>query len=172
MNVIQTLKLWLTGSLVAQTVKNLPATQANWVRSLGQEDPLEKKMTTHSSILAWRIPGTEKPGGLQPIRWKGVRHDWATITFTFVTITYMLKHSPSLTSISFSLQMAESSVLFMVTVQSDDFQSLVVAVAPPGSTELAYLKVKNEYLYLQFLPSWLWSTESISLSLATTNNWA
>ena len=155
---------------MAQRVKNLPARQANWVRSLGQEDPLEKKMITHSSILAWRIPRTEKPGGLQPIRWKGVRHDWATITFTFVTITYMLKHSPSLTSISFSLRMAESSVLFMVTLQSNHFQSLVVAVAPPGSTELAYLKVKHEYLYLQFLPSWFWSAESISLSLVTTKN--
>ena len=47
------------------TVKNLPAMQETQVRSLGQEDPLEKGMTTHSSILAWRIPWTEKPGGLQ-----------------------------------------------------------------------------------------------------------
>ena len=57
-------------SLVAQTVKNLPAMWENWVRSLGQEDPLEKAMCTHSSILAWRIPWTEKPGGLQSIRCK------------------------------------------------------------------------------------------------------
>ena len=46
-------------------VKNLPATQETWVRSLGQEDPLEKGMAAHSSILAWRIPWTEEPGGLQ-----------------------------------------------------------------------------------------------------------
>ena len=46
-------------------VKNLPAMQETQVRSLGQEDPLEKGMGTHSSILAWRIPWTEKPGGLQ-----------------------------------------------------------------------------------------------------------
>ena len=52
-------------SLIAQSVKNLPAMQETWVRSLGQEDPLEKEMATHSSILAWRIPGTEEPGGLQ-----------------------------------------------------------------------------------------------------------
>ena len=52
-------------SLVAQSVKNLPAMQETWVRSLGQEDPLEKGMATHSSILAWRIPWTEEPGGLQ-----------------------------------------------------------------------------------------------------------
>ena len=51
--------------LVAQTVKNLPATQETWVRSLGWEDPPEEGMATHSSILAWRIPWTEEPGGLQ-----------------------------------------------------------------------------------------------------------
>ena len=51
-------------SLVAQTVKNLPAMQETPVRSLGQEDALEKGVATHSSILAWRIPWTEEPGGL------------------------------------------------------------------------------------------------------------
>ena len=50
---------------MAQTVKNLPAMREIWVRSLGQEDPLEKGMATHSNILAWRIPWTEEPGGLQ-----------------------------------------------------------------------------------------------------------
>ena len=52
-------------SLVTQTVKNLPAMQETSVRSLGWEDPLKKGMATHSSILAWRIPQTEEPGGLQ-----------------------------------------------------------------------------------------------------------
>ena len=51
-------------------VKILPAVQEIWVRSLGQEDPLEKGMTIHSSILAWRIPWTEEPGGLQTMRSK------------------------------------------------------------------------------------------------------
>ena len=46
-------------------VKNLPAMQETWVRSLGQEDPLEEGMATHTSILAWKIPWTEEPGGLQ-----------------------------------------------------------------------------------------------------------
>ena len=50
---------------VAQTVKNPPAVQETWVRSLGQEDPLGKEMATRSSIFAWRIPWTEEPGGLQ-----------------------------------------------------------------------------------------------------------
>ena len=55
-------------SLVAQRVKCLPAMQETWVRSLGQEDPLEKEMATHSSILAWGIPWTEEPGGLHSPR--------------------------------------------------------------------------------------------------------
>ena len=58
-------------SLVAQMVKNLPAVQETWVRSLGQEDPLEKGMAAHSSILAWRIPWTEEPGRLQSIGSQG-----------------------------------------------------------------------------------------------------
>ena len=49
---------------MAQTVKNLPEMQETWVPSLGLEDPLEKGMATHSSILVWRIPGTEEPGGV------------------------------------------------------------------------------------------------------------
>ena len=58
--------LWNEGaSLVTQMVKNLPAMLEIWVRSLGWENPLEKGMATHSSILAWRITRTEEPGGLQ-----------------------------------------------------------------------------------------------------------
>ena len=49
---------------MAQMVKRLPAMRETWVRSLGREDPLDKEMATHSSILAWEIPWTEKPGGL------------------------------------------------------------------------------------------------------------
>ena len=55
----------VSASLVAQMVKNLPAIQETWVQSLGQEDSLEKEMTTHSSLLAWEIAWTEEPGGLQ-----------------------------------------------------------------------------------------------------------
>ena len=51
--------------MVVQMVKNLPALQETWVQSLSWEDPLEKEMATHSSILAWEIPWTEEPGGLQ-----------------------------------------------------------------------------------------------------------
>ena len=52
---------------MAQAVKNLPAMQDTWVQSLGWEDPLEKEMATHSSILAWEIPWTEEPGGLRTV---------------------------------------------------------------------------------------------------------
>ena len=86
-------------SLVAQRLKCLPAMQETWVRSLGREDPLEKEVATHSSILAWRIPWMKEPGGLQSTGSHRVRHDWATslsllcewvqintFTFTFVCV--------------------------------------------------------------------------------------
>ena len=60
------------------TVKNLPAMQETWVRSLGQEDPLEKEMVTDSSILACSIPWTEEPGGLQSLGSQRIGHDLAT----------------------------------------------------------------------------------------------
>ena len=70
--------------MVAQMVKNLPEMQETWVQSLGQKVPLEKEMATHSSLLAWRIPWTREPGGLQSIWLQRVRHDRATNTFTFI----------------------------------------------------------------------------------------
>ena len=69
-------------SLVAQMVKNLPAMQETRVWSLDQEDPLEKGMATHSSILAWEIPWTEEPGRLQCMGSQTVGHDWTTNTHT------------------------------------------------------------------------------------------
>ena len=60
---------------MASMVKNLPVMQETWVQSLGWEDPLEKGMATHSSILAWRILWTEEPGGLQSMGSQGVRYD-------------------------------------------------------------------------------------------------
>ena len=85
---------WLDGSLTrwtclskfwelvmdkeAQRLKRLPPMRETWVRSLGREDPLEKEMATHSSILAWRIPWTEEPGRLQSTGSQRVGHDWVT----------------------------------------------------------------------------------------------
>ena len=65
-------------SLVARTIKNLPAMKETWDQFLGWEDSLEKGMATHSSILAWRIPWTEEPGGLQSIGSRRFGHDLAT----------------------------------------------------------------------------------------------
>ena len=70
-------------TLVAQQVKNLPAMQETWVESLGQEDPLEKGMATHSSILACRICGQRSLGRLTSIRSQRVGHNWRTNTFTY-----------------------------------------------------------------------------------------
>ena len=69
---------WVLGSmtsLVAQMVKHLPTMWEPWVRSLGQEDPLEKAMATHSSTLAWKIPWTEEPGRLQSMGLQRVGHN-------------------------------------------------------------------------------------------------
>ena len=60
---------------MTQIAKNLPAMQENWVQSLGWENPLEEGTSTHSSILAWRIPWTEEPGGLPSMESQRVGHD-------------------------------------------------------------------------------------------------
>ena len=70
------------GSLVAQKVKNLPAMQEIWVQSLGWKDPLEKEMATHSNVLAWRIPWSEEPDGLQSMGLQRVINNRATNTHT------------------------------------------------------------------------------------------
>ena len=62
-------------------VKNLPAVRETWLGSLGREDPLEKAMAAATSILAWRIPWTEEPGGLHSVGSQRVGHDRATLTF-------------------------------------------------------------------------------------------
>ena len=65
----------MLATLVAQTVKNVPAVQETRVQSLNWEDPLEKEMATHSNVFAWRILWTDDPGGLQSMGSKRVRHD-------------------------------------------------------------------------------------------------
>ena len=73
-------------SLVAQMVKTLPAMQETWVQSLAWDDPLEKEIETHSSILAWRISWTEESGGLQSMVLQRIRQNWATNSFTFTIV--------------------------------------------------------------------------------------
>ena len=73
----------------AQRLKRLPAMQETWVQSLGQEDPLEKEMATHSSILAWRIPWTEEPDRLQSMELQS--QTWLSdFTFTFKTELFVI----------------------------------------------------------------------------------
>ena len=80
----------LHASLVAQRLKCLPAMRETWVRFLGQEDPLEKEMATHSSTLAWRIPWTEELGGLQSMGSQRVGHDWATsLTHSLIVCVFI-----------------------------------------------------------------------------------
>ena len=74
----------LKPQLVAQMVKNLPAMWDTWVQSLGGKDPLEREMATYSSVLAWEIPWTEDPGGLQSTGSQRVGPNRVTNTFTFI----------------------------------------------------------------------------------------
>ena len=74
-NICDTRLRVFVASLRAQSVKNLPAMQEIQVQFLGQEDPMEKELATHSSILAWRIPWTEEPSRLQSMGSQGVGHD-------------------------------------------------------------------------------------------------
>ena len=83
----------LTASLVTQMVKNLPAMQETQVWSLGWEDPLEKGIATHASILAWRIPLTDDFGGWQSMDSQRIRHHWVTNTFTFIRNSQLILHS-------------------------------------------------------------------------------
>jgi len=73
--VLYVLPIFSWASLVVQMVNNLPAMQETWVQSLGWEDPLEKEMATHSRTLAWEIPWTEEPGGLQSMGLQRVGHN-------------------------------------------------------------------------------------------------
>ena len=80
------MRAFLTASLVAQRVKHLPAMRETRVRSLGRKDPLENKMVTHSSILAWRIPWMEEPGMLQSMGLQRVGHDGAASLSLFFSL--------------------------------------------------------------------------------------
>jgi len=99
-------------SLVAHKVKNLLAKRETQVWTLGLEDPLEKEMATRSSILAWRIPWTEEPGGLHSMGWQRVRHDWVSnnkVTF----IIYLMWGFPGgaqFNSVHFSLSVVSDSL--------------------------------------------------------------
>ena len=84
---------WLSvASLVAQTVKRLPTMWETPVWSLGQKNPLEKEMSTHSSTLVWKIPWTEEPGRLQSMGLQRIGHDWVTF-FSLSFLTHTVVHA-------------------------------------------------------------------------------
>ena len=83
---ISTYALW---DRVSQTVKNPPTVWETWVRSLDWEDPLEESMATHCSILAWRIPRTEEPGGPQSIGLQRIGHNWSALAHSTLHRWYL-----------------------------------------------------------------------------------
>ena len=107
--------------LVTRRIKNPPVKQATRVPFLGWEDPLEKGMATHSSILDWRIPWTEEPGGLQSMGPQRVGHDWATNTPIL-----SLKMSPVL-QFREILLWERSLVFFLLAASNKSFLLLIIA---------------------------------------------
>ena len=93
-------------------VKNLPAVRETQVRSLGQEDALEKGVATHSSVLAWRSPWTEEPGGLQSLESQRVGCARVTDTFTFIrSLVYRRRgKADALSSVPLTVQFSRSVV--------------------------------------------------------------
>ena len=127
-------------------VKNLPTMQETWLWSLGQEDPMEKDMATHSSILAWRIPWTEEPGGLQSMGSQRVRHDQVTNTH---------KH---LTKIGAAAAAAKLLQLCPTLCNSRDS-------SPPVSLVPGILQARTlEWVAISFSNAWKWKAKVKSLS--------
>ena len=125
---------------LAQMVKYLPAKQETRVQCLGQEDPLEEGMVTHSSILAWRIPWTEEPGGLQSMGSQRVRHGWATntVTFSMSPPPWPLPcvHVPSLLRVLTELRPCPSQWFWNSASSSQSAESLKVRTLPSESALL------------------------------------
>ena len=117
---------------MAQRLKCLPAIQETRVRSLGREEPLEKEMATHCSILAWKVPRTEEPGGLQSMGSQRAGHDWATNTYTY---TLVVSYWSNLTSISDSPTFSQPSDEVMIWADFWNWASQVKSwsdhVCPP-----------------------------------------
>ena len=98
----------------SSVMKNLPAMQETLVLLLGQEDPLEKEMATHSSILAWRVPWTEEPGRLQFIGSHRVRHDWSDLAHTKASACHSRYAQETLLRVVMHLPMASSDHVFFL----------------------------------------------------------
>ena len=153
-------------------VKNLPAIQETWVPSLGWEDPLEKGMATHSSILAWRIPWTEEPGGLQSMGSQRVRHDWVTSTTNFTFQQYQNLCSLTPWCIYFCSRCWEPPPGQLPTTYGSVFQTALTSwhlhldmyfpnpcrkKNEHGKSHTTFLKSSTHISLLRQVP-WLWQT--------------
>ena len=110
-------------------VRNLPALQETLVQSLGWEDTLEEGMATHSSILAWRIPWTEKPGGLQSMGSERVGHDWATNTATTTCAEYAHPSEACRNAVPLQREFSAQSVIVFKSTCSWGSLVLVLSIA-------------------------------------------
>ena len=130
-------------SLVPQMEKNLPAVQETWVQSLGWEDPLEKEMTTHSSILAWKIPWTEDPVRLQSMQLQIVGHEWLNFLSPSVSAHYWLVFSRN------QLERSASRSGRMADWKGDE----LLAITEPGSlwSARAYSHIKIYTLIIKLI---------------------
>ena len=143
-------------SLVAQMVKNPPAIQETWAQSLGQEDPQEKEMATHSSVLAWRIPWTEEAGRLQSMESQRVRHNWMTNIFTFTFFDYSNDQGALL---AFSLRWkGEAKLLAIGSIVLYNY--LIIS---------SHLSTDKSFLSENWCLKQSWSTKTVHISVPKQN---
>ena len=148
-------------SWVAQMLKNLPTMQEAPVRSLRQEDPLEKGMATHSSILAWRIPRTEEPRGLQSMGSQRVGHNWATNTLVYVGV----KGSHFSLTFLFASATAAAKSLQLDMLQSCPTLCDPIDGSRPGSPVPGILQARTlEWVAISFSNACKWKVKGKSLS--------
>ena len=152
------------GLLLWFSVKNPPAiqeTQETWVRSLGQEDPLEKGMATHASSLDWRIPCTEESGRLQSIMLWRVGHEWGDSTFSLSLYKMKYCSSSMVSSIFYNYAAAAAAK----SLQSCPTLCDPIDGSPPGSSIPGILQARTlEWVATSFSNAWKWKVKGKLLS--------
>ena len=140
--------LWLIkASLVAQTVKRLPAMWETRVQSLGQEDPLEKEMAPHSSTLAWKIPWMEEPGSLQSMGSLRVGHEWATSLSLYLSLTIYFK---MLSAIRFLTETVREVSLVLKSHMCSNLKFDMSLIGKMNEHDFLKKKKKNLYFAIEF----------------------
>ena len=145
---------------MAQMIKTPPAMWETWAWSLGWEDPLQKGMATHSSILALRSQWTEEPGSLQFMGLKRVGHNWAIFTCTCHLIQTVFHEFDSfiLNLSKFNIAAAKSLQLCLILCDHRDG-------SPPGSPVPGILQARTlEWVAISFSSAWKWKVKGKSLS--------